>query len=111
MDENKKKSPQRKKQPIVLHCSFCDKPQTEVHKLIARDNPAGRKPLTICDECVDWCIEIINDRGLVEAENSPKALYEYIVRQNEIISDARDRANRAMDLLSVSMPPASESQH
>lgn len=111
MDENDKKSPRRKKQPTVLHCSFCDKSQNEVHKLIARDNLAGKKALTICDECVDMCTEIINEQGLVEAENSPKALYEYIVRQNEIIGDARDMANKALDLLNVSMPPASKSQH
>jgi ATP-dependent Clp protease ATP-binding subunit ClpX len=111
MDENKKKSPRRKKQPSVLHCSFCAKSQNEVHKLIARDNGPGVSALTICDECVDLCIEIINDQGLVEAEDSPKALYKYIVRQNEIIADARDRANKALDLLNVSMPPGSQSQH
>ncbi|WP_183016498.1 ClpX C4-type zinc finger protein [Achromobacter sp. UMC46] len=110
MDENNKKSPRRKKQPAVMHCSFCDKSQNEVHKLIARENSAGKKALSICDECVEMCTEIINEQGLVEAENSPKALYEYIVRQNEIIGDARDRANKALDLLSVSMPPASQSQ-
>lgn len=110
MDDNNKKSPRRKKQPGMLHCSFCDKAQTEVRKLIARGNPAGKKALTICDECVELCTEIINEQGLVEAEKSPKALYEYIVRQNEIMGDARDRANKALDLLSVSMPPASQSQ-
>ncbi|WP_370641306.1 ClpX C4-type zinc finger protein [Achromobacter sp. MY14] len=111
MDENKKKSPRRKKQPAALHCSFCDKSQNEVHKLIARENAPGASALAICNECVDLCTEIINDQGLVEAENSPKALYEYIVRQNQIVDDARDRANKALDLLNVSMPPGSQSQH
>jgi len=111
MDENKKKRPRRKKQPTVLHCSFCDKSQNEVHKLIARENGPGDGALTICDECVDLCTEIINDQGLIEAEESPKALCKYIVRQNEIIADARDRASKALDLLNVSMQPASESRH
>ena len=75
MDENNKKSPRRKKQPTVLHCAFCDKSQDEVHKLIARENGPGASALTICDECVELCNEIINEQGLVEAENSPKALY------------------------------------
>ncbi|MCY1383906.1 ATP-dependent Clp protease ATP-binding subunit ClpX [compost metagenome] len=110
MDENNKKSPRRKKQPTVLHCSFCDKSQNEVRKLIARENGPGASALTICHECVDMCTDIINDQGLVEAEHSPKALYEYIARQNEIIADARDRANKAVDLLNVSMPPGSKSQ-
>ena len=111
MDENNKKSPRRKKQPTVLHCAFCDKSQDEVHKLIARENGPGASALTICDECVELCNEIINEQGLVEAENSPKALYKYIVRQNQIINDARDRANKALDLLNISMPPGSQSQH
>lgn len=111
MDENKKKSPRRKKQPTLLHCSFCNKSQNEVHKLIARENCSGAGALTICDECVDLCTEIIDDQGLFEAADSPKALSKYIVRQNEIIAQARDRARKAMDLLNVLMPPASESQH
>ena len=95
----------------MLHCAFCDKSQDEVHKLIARENGPGASALTICDECVELCNEIINEQGLVEAENSPKALYKCIVRQNQIIDDARDRANKALDLLNVSMPPGSQSQH
>ncbi|MNW18915.1 hypothetical protein D3C71_2186710 [compost metagenome] len=56
-------------------------------------------------------VEIINEQSLIEAENSPKALYKYIVGQHEIIGKARDRANRALDLLNVSMPPSTESRH
>jgi ATP-dependent Clp protease ATP-binding subunit ClpX len=39
----------------VLRCSFCGKSQNEVRKLIA--GPA----VYICNECIDICIEIIND--------------------------------------------------
>lgn len=38
-----------------LSCSFCDKPQNKVKKLIA--GPA----VYICDECVDLCLDIISE--------------------------------------------------
>lgn len=91
-----------------MHCSFCDKSQYEVRKLIARD---GDNRITICDECMEMCNQIINDQSLVETERRPKALFDYIVRQHEIIGQARDRANKAMDLLNISMPPSTDSQH
>ena len=37
----------------VLHCSFCNKSQHEVRKLIAGPN------VFICDECIDLCTDII----------------------------------------------------
>lgn len=40
----------------VLHCSFCDKTQHEVDKLIA--GPAG---VYICNECVTLCTDIIRE--------------------------------------------------
>ena len=42
----------------VLYCSFCGKSQHEVTKLIA--GPA----VYICDECVDVCIDIIDEKLL-----------------------------------------------
>ncbi|WP_142051083.1 ClpX C4-type zinc finger protein [Achromobacter sp. SLBN-14] len=107
MDEPKKRR-RTKKQAPDLHCSFCDKSQYEVRKLIARD---GDNQITICDECIDMCIGIINDQSLAEFKDSPKALFDYIVRQHECIGQARDRANKAMDLLNISMPPSTDSQH
>ena len=44
--------------PAILYCSFCGKNQHEVTKLIA--GPA----VFICDECVDVCIDIIDDNLL-----------------------------------------------
>jgi hypothetical protein len=38
-----------------LYCSFCDKSQDQIRKLVA-----GPKAL-ICDECVDVCVDIISD--------------------------------------------------
>src|SRR4051794_21289225 len=44
----------------VLRCSFCNKSQRDVKKLIA-----GPK-VYICDECVDICIDIIKEDGTTE---------------------------------------------
>jgi ATP-dependent Clp protease ATP-binding subunit ClpX len=43
-----------------LRCSFCNKSQNDVRKLIA-----GPKVL-ICDECVDICLTIINEDKVKE---------------------------------------------
>ena len=107
MDEPKKKR-RAKKQAPVLHCSFCDKSQCEVRKLVARGD---NDQVTICDECIEMCVGIVNDQSVIEAEKRPKALFDYIVRQHEIIGQARDRANLAMGLLNISMPPSTDSQH
>ncbi len=47
----------------TIHCSFCDKTQDEVDKIIA--GPSG---VFICDECVELCCDII------EEENLPRAM-------------------------------------
>ena len=52
----------------VLRCSFCNKSQNDVKKLIA--GPA----VFICDECVDVCNEIISDDVTVEAATVKEAL-------------------------------------
>jgi hypothetical protein len=43
--------PQDKK----LYCSFCNKSQDDVRKLIAAE------AVCICDECVEVCVDIISD--------------------------------------------------
>ena len=43
-----------------IRCSFCNKPQSQVRKLIA--GPSG---VYICDECIDVCAEIMEDRKSV----------------------------------------------
>jgi ATP-dependent Clp protease ATP-binding subunit ClpX len=47
----------------VLHCSFCNKSQNDVKKLIAGPT------VFICDECVDVCNEIICDDVTVEGSS------------------------------------------
>ena len=52
----------------VLRCSFCNKPQREVRKLIAGPN------VYICDECVDICLDIIAEDRAREARESRRQL-------------------------------------
>ncbi len=52
----------------VLRCSFCNKSQNDVKKLIAGPT------VFICDECVDVCNEIISDDISAEASSIKEAL-------------------------------------
>ncbi len=45
-----------KKGEEMVRCSFCNKPQSQVRKLIAGPNGAF-----ICDECIEVCAEIIEE--------------------------------------------------
>ena len=45
-----------------VRCSFCNKAQNQVRKLIA--GPAG---VYICDECVDICADILEEYGAYNA--------------------------------------------
>lgn len=52
----------------ILRCSFCNKMQNEVKKLIAGPN------VYICDECIEVCAEIIHDDVSFEAASREKPL-------------------------------------
>ena len=70
-----------------LRCSFCNKTQDQVRKLIAGPN------VYICDECIDLCAEIIEeefDNSEVESEINllkpreiKQFLDEYVIGQDE----------------------------
>ena len=51
----------------LMRCSFCDKSQLEVRKLVAGPG------VTICDECVQVCVDIMSDErsGQPTPENWP----------------------------------------
>lgn len=51
-----------------LRCSFCQKSQKEVKKLIA-----GPSSVYICDECIDLCNDIISEER--DRETSDKAIF------------------------------------
>ncbi|MDN4016921.1 ATP-dependent Clp protease ATP-binding subunit ClpX [Zwartia panacis] len=50
----------------VLHCSFCNKAQHEVRKLIAGPS------VFVCDECIDLCNDIIREEAQAHAQESIK---------------------------------------
>ena len=58
------------RQPRVARCSFCDKTQDQVRRIIAGNG------VYICDECVALCQEIISDdlgtAPSQEPQNLPK---------------------------------------
>ncbi len=70
-----------------LRCSFCNKSQREVRKLIAGPN------VYICDECVDVCLDIIAEdrareareaqQGLPKPEEIKAFLDQYVIGQEE----------------------------
>lgn len=71
----------------LLRCSFCGKSQNEVKKLIAGPN------VYICNECIDICLEIINDdenaetatvrNALPKPQEIKAFLDEYVIGQDE----------------------------
>jgi ATP-dependent Clp protease ATP-binding subunit ClpX len=71
----------------LLRCSFCNKSQREVRKLIAGPN------VYICDECVDVCLDIIAEdrareareshRGLPKPEEIKEFLDQYVIGQEQ----------------------------
>lgn len=75
----------------IVGCSFCNKPQSQVRKLIAGPNGAY-----ICDECIEVCSEIIeeefeydddrrefDDINLLTPEEIKAFLDEYVIGQDE----------------------------
>ena len=50
-----------------LRCSFCNKTQDQVKKLIA-----GHDGVYICDECVSLCMSILEDEFLKKGTDSLK---------------------------------------
>ncbi len=78
-------------------CSFCNKGQEEVRRLIA-----GPNEVYICDECVQLCKEIINEEEPKETSfdlgegpiPTPRALYDHL--NNYIIG--QDRAKKILSV-------------
>lgn len=75
----------------IVRCSFCNKPQSQVRKLIA-----GPDGAYICDECIEVCSEIIeeefeydddrrefDDINLLTPEEIKAFLDEYVIGQDE----------------------------
>ncbi|MEM9292687.1 MAG: ATP-dependent Clp protease ATP-binding subunit ClpX [Acidobacteriota bacterium] len=78
--------PKKESGDEVLRCSFCNKSQREVKKLIAGPT------VFICDECVDICLDIIAEDRMLEQQQDttlPKPmeikalLDEYVIGQEQ----------------------------
>ena len=74
----------------AIRCSFCNKSQAQVRKLIA-----GPNGVFICDECIDVCSEIIEEEleyeednefseiNLLKPEEMKAFLDDYVIGQDE----------------------------
>jgi ATP-dependent Clp protease ATP-binding subunit ClpX len=78
----------KKTETEVLRCSFCNKDQNDVRKLIAGPT------VFICDECVEVCNDIIADDNRFESRGGPRSslpvpqeikkfLDEYVIGQEQ----------------------------
>ncbi len=65
----------------ILRCTFCGKSQKQVRKLI------GGSGIYICNECIDACVDILQEERRVEAEAKksrsllpprPREIYEFL---------------------------------
>lgn len=73
-----------------LRCSFCNKSQDQVRKLIAGPKAKG---VYICDECIEVCSEIIADEfvpyenqdgiNLLKPKEIKEFLDDYVIGQDE----------------------------
>jgi len=110
MDEPKK--PRRKKAaPKILHCSFCEKSQHEVRKLIAKGNDFANPSLLICDECIDMCNDIIGEEGLQAAKGNPALLLDFLKHQHATTRKMLDRIVEAMQLQAELINPNHKTKH
>lgn len=71
----------------LLYCSFCDRSQHEVHKLIAGPN------IFICERCTDLCITIIQEE-MVEASED-RGDFKNMPALSALIREAQSKDNQS----------------
>ena len=72
----------------LLHCSFCNKSQHEVRKLIAGPS------VFVCDECIDLCNDIIREEAQANAVRARETARTRRVESDRAEGTAQDaRAN------------------
>ena len=79
-ERDKQKTPDESE---TLHCSFCDRSQHDVRKLIA--GPA----VQICDICTDLCVDIVLEE-ISDGHADPKDMPSL----SSLIREVLDKANR-----------------
>ena len=86
----------------VQYCSFCHRSQDEVQRLIA-----GPDGVSICDECVALCNEILREEGLEETRpESPIVTLDDIPSPRQIVARLEEYVvgqERAKKVLSVAV--------
>ena len=84
----------RKAADKTLYCSFCGNSQYEVRQLIAGCE-SGKPMVSICNDCVQLCVDILADTDLEAASADTDALAKYVTQQTEAIADTSRRIARA----------------
>src|SRR5215469_194157 len=95
---------ERKKKPITLYCSFCQKAHHDVKKLIA--GPA----VAICDACVSLCTKIIAETPDRDPSAAPleikgvetfptEQILKLLKAQENNCEDTRAQLQRSIDTL------------
>ncbi len=80
-----------------LNCSFCDKPQTEVKKLIA--GGVQKTAIYICDECISVCVAIIeDDKGFATNEQGGNDFSIRETYRGKMMSEKHDSAELILKL-------------
>jgi ATP-dependent Clp protease ATP-binding subunit ClpX len=64
----------------VIRCAFCQKPTTEVSKMVAGPG------VYICDQCVSLCVEIINEGSMASTEMPKRARWEERLSDDELLA-------------------------
>ena len=93
-----------------LKCSFCGKSQKQVIKLIAGPG------VYICDECIELCVEIIEEEKVENLESQPEnylplpkeinqSLNEYVLSSHETAWQARRARSFSSAFFMVAISP------
>lgn len=67
-------------QKPVIRCTFCQKPTTEVNKMVAGPG------VYICNECVALCVEIIDEGSMASTELPKRARWEERLSDEELLA-------------------------
>lgn len=92
--EKKVETSKRNRLRARYKCSFCDKEQIEVGRLIA-----GPKKVYICDECVRLCNEIINDEDEELTELTGENAVQEAIMTSEVMVSAASAMNALAQML------------
>lgn len=76
----------------IPFCSFCGKTASQVKKLIA----ASKEDTFICDECVEWCLDLLDEefaKGMVDGKVAKKESADAILDKIEMLKPTAIKAH------------------